>query len=153
MKNRRHTHILDIISTNSNITQSDITQKLKESGFNVTQATVSRDIKELGLIKIPCKDDGYKYSMPQNPIGVSSKHISIFSQSVVGVEHALHTVVIKTLSGMAPAAAAAIDSIFVDEMLGCIAGDDTIIGVCSSEAKAAEFKEKLISLRSGGVIF
>jgi len=149
MKNARQTKILDIISTTNTVTQSDLTEKLRASGFEVTQATVSRDIKELGLIKTPCAGDTYRYTLPTSTQGASPKHISIFSQSVISIDCALHTIVIKTLAGMAQAAASAVDNIFGKDMLGCIAGDDTILAVCESESAAAVLKDNLESLRSG----
>ncbi len=149
MKNRRHAKILDIISQTQTVSQSDLIKKLKDSGFEVTQATVSRDIKELGLIKAPSPKKGYKYALPENLAGVSSKHLTIFSQSVVSIRYALHTVVIKTLSGMAQAAAAAIDSIAGSEFIGSIAGDDTIIIVTASETHAKALTQKFEAMQSG----
>jgi len=149
MKNARHNKIIDIISSTNTVTQADLTDKLRADGFDVTQATVSRDIKELGLIKLPCGNGSSKYTLPATAQGVSSKHISIFSQSVISIACALHTIVIKTLSGMAPAAASAVDNAFGKDMLGCIAGDDTIMVVCESQSAAAVLKDKLEALRSG----
>lgn len=152
MKNRRHTKILDIISQAETLTQSALTEKLKSAGFDVTQATVSRDIKELGLIKIPSGSKGYRYALPEKSAGASSKHLNIFSQSVISIRSALHTVVVKTMSGMAQAAAAAIDSTVGDEYIGSIAGDDTILIVTESQQSAQALVEKLSELRSGTAI-
>lgn len=152
MKNRRHAQILDIVSQADTLTQSDLTEKLKRAGFDVTQATVSRDIKELGLVKVPSGSKGYRYSLPEKSAGASSKHLNIFSQSVISIRAALHTIVIKTLSGMAQAAAAAIDSTLGDEYIGSIAGDDTILIVTESQQSAQDLVEKLSELRAGTAI-
>lgn len=149
MKTERHAKILDIVSQTDTVTQSALTQKLREFGFNVTQATVSRDIKELGLVKVSAGAAGYKYSLPGNVINHTSKHMTIFSQSVISVEYALNTIVIKTLSGMAQAAAAAIDSSLGNKILGSIAGDDTIMIVTRSENDARNLTDVLRTMQAG----
>ncbi len=149
MKNKRHAKILDIISQSDTVTQSELTEKLRECGFNVTQATVSRDIKELGIVKVSVGTNGYKYAMPANVVAHTSKHMTIFAQSVISVEYALHTIIIKTLSGMAQAAGAAIDSSIGNKILGSIAGDDTIIIVTKSEECACELTKVLREMQEG----
>ena len=149
MKKRRHAVILDIITDEEILTQFRLTDELRKRGYDVTQATVSRDIKELGLVKVPCGGNRYKYILPQSPTYASTKHVSIFSQSVVRIDRAVHTIVIKTLPGTASAAASAIDSAFGVNMLGCIAGDDTILVVTKSEHAAAELEGKLTEMRAG----
>ena len=143
MKNKRHAKILDIISQSDTVTQSALTQKLREFGFNVTQATVSRDIKELGLVKVTA-GDGYKYALPTNVVAHTTKHMTVIS-----VEYALHTIIVKTLSGMAQAAGAAVDSSIGGRILGSIAGDDTIIIVTESEARAKELTQILKDMQAG----
>lgn len=149
MKNKRHAKILEIIQSTNTVTQSDLTEKLRECGFDVTQATVSRDIKALGLIKVSCGKDGYKYQQPSATPTASAKHLTIFAQSVIKIDCALHTVVVKTLAGMAQAAAAAIDSTVGAHILGSIAGDDTIIIVTDSADSALWLKKVLISMQAG----
>lgn len=149
LKNKRHAKILDIISQSDTVTQGALTEKLREYGFNVTQATVSRDIKELGLVKVSAGGGGYKYALPTNVVAHTSKHMTIFSQSVISVEYALHTIIIKTLSGMAQAAGAAIDSSIGNKILGSIAGDDTIIIVTESEERACELTKVLRDMQAG----
>ena len=149
MKNKRHAKILDIISQYDTVTQSALTEKLCEFGFSVTQATVSRDIKELGLVKVSAGASGYRYALPTNVVSHTSKHMSIFSQSVISIEYALHTIVIKTLAGMAQAAAAAIDSSVGNRILGSIAGDDTIIIVTESEKAALALTVVLREMQEG----
>ena len=153
MKNKRHAKILEIIQSTNTVTQSDLTQKLRDCGMDVTQATVSRDIKELGLVKVSNGKDGYKYQQPSAAPTASPKHLTIFSQSVIKVDCALHTVVVKTLAGMAQAAAAAIDSTVGTQILGSIAGDDTILIVTDSPESAAALKELLIAMQSGKDVF
>ena len=149
MKNKRHAKILDIISQSDTVTQADLTKKLCNFGFNVTQATVSRDIKQLGLVKISTGNGSYKYALPNNVVSHTSKHMSIFSQSVISIEYALHTIIIKTLAGMAQAAGAAIDSSIGNRILGSIAGDDTIIIVTESEKCADELTQVLRKMQEG----
>ena len=102
MRHKRQTQILKIIENQDIKTQEQLSDALKKCGYDTTQATISRDIKELGLIKISSKDDGYKYAT--KPVaGVEQKHINAFSDAVISVSCALHTVVIKTYPGMAQA--------------------------------------------------
>lgn len=151
MKNKRHAKILEIIENTNTVTQSDLTEKLKAEGFDVTQATVSRDIKELGLVKVASGSGGYKYQLPYDASAFSSKHITIFSHSVMKIDCALHTIVVKTLAGMANAAAAAVDNLIGDKILGSIAGDDTVLIVTRSEQEAKELTEVLTNMQSGEV--
>lgn len=151
MKSRRHAKILEIISQTHTVSQADLTQKLKENGFSVTQATVSRDIKDLGLIKVADPVYGYKYALPAAAVSPTAKHRTIFSQSVVRIDYALHTIVIKTLPGMAQAAGAAIDGAVSDRILGSIAGDDTILIVTKSEQNARELTAYLKKMQEGSV--
>lgn len=144
MKNKRHEKILDIISQTNTVTQADITQKLKESGFKVTQATVSRDIKQLGLVKVSAGvDGGYKYTLPNSVVGSNAKHRVVFSHSVMSIEAAMNTIVVKTLTGMAQAACVAIDSCLGDKIVGSIAGDDTIFIIARDIETAAEIEKTL----------
>lgn len=145
MRNKRHEAILNLIQTQNIETQQDLTVALSSVGFDVTQATVSRDIKELGLIKKLNSDGNYIYarnSTPDND-GVSEKMAVIFSQSVISASFAQNIIVLKTLSGMAQGAAAALDSMNHPEILGTIAGDDTIFIVAGSEESASRFCRKL----------
>lgn len=139
MKYDRHAKILEMIENNIVETQEDLADRLKAAGFDVTQATVSRDIKELRLIKVMAENGSYKYaSINAQGSNISSKHRTIFAQSVVKLDYAGNIMVIKTLSGMAQAAAAAIDAMDWPEIVGCIAGDDTIMVVVKSEENARE---------------
>ena len=142
MKNSRHTKILEIISENVIETQDDLIEKLRESGFPVTQATVSRDIKQLGLVKTATKSGGYKYTAAKNEAsGNEVKYKNIMKETVLSAQNAENIVVVKTYSGMANAAAAAMDALAGDEIVGSIAGDDTIFVVVRTDEDAESFTE------------
>jgi transcriptional regulator of arginine metabolism len=143
MKYNRHAKILDIIENNAIETQDEIAEKLKEMGMDVTQATISRDIKDLRLIKVMTKDGRYNYaSYTQTENSVSNKLLTIFTEAYVSSDYANNMVVVKTPAGMAQAAAAAIDSLKWSEIIGTIAGDDTIMIVCRAEKIAEELVNK-----------
>lgn len=140
----RHTAILRIISEQEIETQDDLIAKLKENGFDITQATVSRDIKQLGLVKTTDGEGKYRYSAPHpSSSGSDSKFKNILSEAIISSESAENMVVVKTYSGMANAAAAAIDALASDRILGSIAGDDTILIVTKNDETAEEFSEIL----------
>ena len=143
MKQKRHSKILNIIAERDVKTQEQLTAELKGAGFIVTQATVSRDIKELGLIKIPLSDGSYKYAVTKKEKQDNRESLSIFSRSVINIRSAMHTVVVRTHSGMANAVAASLDTFLVDEMIGTIAGDDTILIIAESPEKADAIVIKL----------
>ncbi len=143
MKQKRHRKILSIISEKDVKTQEQLTDALKAAGFLVTQATVSRDIKELGLIKLPLSDGSYKYAVTKEEKQDSREHLGIFSKSVMNIQAAMHTIVIKTHSGMANAVAASLDTFLAHEIVGTIAGDDTILIITESPENAEEMVVKL----------
>lgn len=141
MKFKRHNYILKIVSENNIETQQQLADMLINAGFAATQATVSRDIKELNIIKVHDHDELYKYAVSKNdnPNNNSTRLHTIFRESVVTVDSAQNLVVIKTLSGVASAAAAAVDAMHLSNIVGSLAGDDTIIIVMRSQTKAQEF--------------
>lgn len=140
MKNSRHTRILEIIGENVIETQDDLIAKLRESGYPVTQATVSRDIKQLGLVKTAAKNGGYQYTAPKgDSAGNENKLKNIMRETILSAQNAENIVVIKTYSGMANAAAAAVDALSGDSIVGSIAGDDTIFIVVKNDEDAREF--------------
>lgn len=142
MKYKRQKEIIEIVTSYDIETQDALIDKLRSSGFDVTQATVSRDIKELGLIKAAAKDQKYRYSIPSIPAQgndlISVKYRNIIREAIVRVDYAENIVVIKTYAGMAQAAAAAIDGFGWDDIVGCIAGDDTILIIMRSADKSQE---------------
>ena len=148
MKNARQTAILSIIEKNDIETQEELAAKLREIGIVVTQATVSRDIKELRLLKVLSASGGYKYATAEKADrGLSDRFVRMFVESVLSIAHAGHIVVIKTLSGSANAACEAIDSMHWPEILGTMAGDNTIFVIVQHEQDAqliaARFQEML----------
>lgn len=147
MKYNRHAKILEIVEKSVIETQEEIAEKLKEMGMDVTQATISRDIKELRLIKVMTEDGRYKYApFTKTEAVTSNKLITIFTESFVSSDYANNIVVIKTLPGMAQASAAAVDSLKWPEIVGTIAGDDTIMIVCRAEKIAEELVNKFIRM-------
>ncbi len=139
MKNARQTAILSIIEQNDVETQEDLAGKLKEMGIVVTQATVSRDIKELRLLKVLSGSGGYKYATADKAEhGLSERFVRMFRDSVLSINFAGNIVVVKTLAGSANAAAEAIDSMRLPEILGTMAGDNTILVIVQNEAEAAQ---------------
>ncbi len=149
MRNERHDAILKLIKEQTIETQQDLTDALSRRGFNVTQATVSRDIKELRLLKQLNQNGRYAYTRnePVNEKNIADNMSLIFSKSVINVDYALNIVVIKTLSGMAQGAAAALDSLHNPDFLGSIAGDDTIFVITRSEEAAQNLCNKLKNIR------
>lgn len=137
MKNKRQEAILDIISEYDIETQDELASKLSERGFGAAQATVSRDIKELGLVKISAKNGASKYArLSGQVLTIPEQLLPVFTHGFVSADSANNLIVIKTLPGMAQAVASAIDSLAISELLGTIAGDDTILSVCRSEEYA-----------------
>ena len=127
MKYTRHKKILGIIKNQEIETQEELSNELKKEGLNVTQATVSRDIKELRLIKILTKNGKYKYATLNGQDNIlTDRLVKIFKNSIISIDYAGNILVMKTLTGSAQAAAAAIDAVGLEEVVGTIAGDDTI---------------------------
>lgn len=145
MKKRRKAKILDIINNFEVETQEELQIKLKEAGFEVTQATISRDIRELRLVKELSESGRYIYSVGKKNYndGFSGRFITIFSESIISVESAVNMVCVKCFSGTANAACAAIDSMHWKDVVGTIAGDDTIFVMCKTEDAAQNFSLNL----------
>ena len=144
MKKRRQAKILELISSQEIETQEELQELLLDYGYEVTQATISRDSKELRLVKDLSSKGRYVYSTgKKNTNNITKRAGGIFNESIIKIDYALNTVVIKCFAGMANAACAAIDSMELEEVLGTIAGDDTIFILCTSEEKASKFTEKL----------
>ena len=138
MKSARQTAILSLVEQQEIRTQEELAQKLKEQGIKVTQATVSRDIKELRLLKVLSSSGGYKYATAdQAEHGISERFVRMFIDSVISIVYAQNIIVIKTLSGSASVAGEAIDSMRWPEILGTMAGDNTILVVVRNEEDAA----------------
>ena len=137
MKNSRQNEILNIISQEAVVTQDEIIQKLKEKGYHVTQATVSRDIKELRLVKTADENNRYRYRQKKSDeSGLDDKFSAILSKVVTSVEAAGNLIVIKTRNGMGMAVATGVDSLGLTEIIGTIAGDDTVFVAAKTPALA-----------------
>lgn len=141
MKERRQKLICEIVSNNEVTTQNDLQALLLEKGYQVTQATISRDIRELKLIKNLSNSGQYIYCIPDVSKDVShDRHEYIILKGLISsIDYALNTVVIKCHNGMAQAVCASIDSMQLSDVVGTIAGDDTIFILMRSEQKALDF--------------
>ena len=127
MKLERHSKIVELIGKYEIETQEELADRLQKAGFRVTQATVSRDIRELKLTKVQGGNGKQRYIVMQNQETFSDKYIRILKDGFASMDMAQNILVIKTVSGMAMAVAAALDAIHFHEIVGCIAGDDTIL--------------------------
>ncbi len=127
MKVDRHSKIVELIGKYQIETQEELASYLKEAGYHVTQATVSRDIRELKLTKVQRESGRQCYSVMQTQKDFSEKYLRILRDCYVSMDMAQNILVIKTVSGMAMAVAEALDVIQFHEMVGCIAGDNTIM--------------------------
>ncbi len=128
MKKVRHQQIVDIINKYDVETQEELAGYLKDAGFVVTQATVSRDIRELKLSKVPAGNGKQKYVvLKQDDAHMEDRFIRVLRDGFVSMDMAQNILVVRTVSGMAMAVAAAIDALHFKEVVGCIAGDDTIM--------------------------
>ena len=145
MKNDRQRRILEIVEREPIDTQEQLQQRLQEQGVICTQATISRDIKQLHLIKEPIGQGRYRYtvSSQRNRLNVADKMRSIFRESIISVDFAQNIVVIKTMAGLANAAAAALDGMNVPDMVGTLAGDDTTMLVMKDMESAKGFCEEI----------
>ena len=145
MKNDRQNRILAIIAREDIDTQEALLERLQQEGIRCTQATISRDIKQLHLIKEPIGRGRYRYavSIHRNSLNVADKLRTIFRESITSIDCAQNIVVIKTMSGVASAAAASIDSMKVPYMVGSLAGDDTVLMVMRDNESAEIFCEEI----------
>ena len=127
MKVERHSKIVELIGKYEIETQEELAEYLNRAGFNVTQATVSRDIRELKLTKAATEGGKQKYMVLQSQTNFSDKYIRILQDGYLSMDMAQNILVLKTVAGMAMAVAAALDAMHFHEIVGCIAGDDTIM--------------------------
>ena len=144
MKTRRQAKILELIQRNDVETQEELSAYLVREGFQVTQATVSRDIRELKLTKIAMDNGKQKYAVITDAdSGMMEKYARVLREGFISMDLAKNIVVIKTVSGMAGAVCAAIDAMKFQEMVGSIAGDDTIICIIRDDEEAVKIMKKL----------
>lgn len=149
MKLERHSKIVELIGKHEIETQEELAEYLQHEGFRVTQATVSRDIRELKLSKIPADNGKQRYAVMQTQGTFSDKYIRILRDGYLSMDMAQNILVIKTVSGMAMAVAAAVDAMNFHEIVGCIAGDDTLMCAVRSADDTILVMEKLKKLISG----
>lgn len=143
MKSVRHAMILDIIESMDIETQEELADELRARGIVVTQATVSRDIKELRLLKVLSDNGGYKYAtVDKAEKGLSERFIRIFSESTLSMQSAENLIVIKTLSGSANAAGEAVDSLRWSEIVGSLAGDNTLLVIVKDKEHVQSVMDK-----------
>ncbi len=147
MKSGRQGKIIELITRNEVETQEELAELLAGAGYAVTQATVSRDIRELKLTKVVADSGKQKYvvHMPQEA-GLDEKYVRILRDGFVSMAAAQNILVVKTVSGMAMAVAAAIDAIRIEGIVGCIAGDDTIMCAVRTSEETLAVQEKLSRL-------
>ena len=140
----RHRKILELISERVVSTQTDLTNLLIDAGFDVTQATTSRDLQELRIIKVLQNDGTYKYTVSrENDADINGKLRKILGECLISADYAVNIVVLKTITGAAQAVAFALESVINDDIVGSIAGDDTIMIVVRSERDAKQLCAKL----------
>lgn len=144
VKKRRHGKIVELISRYEIDTQEELADRLCEAGYQVTQATVSRDIRELKLSKIPVGKGRQKYvAFTQDETHLGDKYIRVLREGYISMAPAQNLLVMKTVSGMAMAVAAAVDALKMEEIVGCIAGDNTIMMAMRSEEAVLAVMDKI----------
>ena len=148
MKAERQEVIRNILNEQEIQTQEELAEALRKRGFSVTQATVSRDIREMRLIKLSRSNGGYQYGIHEGntDIGSNERMIRMLRECMLSVESSGQMIVIKTLSGSANTAAEALDSMDMPDILGSIAGDNTIFLVARAEEKASMIAERVRNL-------
>lgn len=144
MKTKRQRKIIELITERNVETQDELAALLEKEGFTVTQATISRDIRELNLTKSVSPDGGQKYSVAVSALGgIYGKYLRVLSDGILKMEIAENILVIKTVSGMAMAVGAAVDAMSIENVVGCIAGDDTIMCIIKTKEDAPVVKARI----------
>lgn len=147
LKAQRHIKIREIISQHDIETQDELVEELKKAGYNVTQATVSRDIKELHLVKVPTNTGSYKYSLPiDKRFNPMQKLKRMLQESFVSIDEAENLIVMKTLPGNAHALGALMDNLDWEEIVGTIAGDDTIVIIVKNKQQSPLLVERFLDM-------
>ena len=147
MKKNRHDKIIEIINNNVVETQEQLVSLLCKEGYDVTQATISRDIRQMKLTKMVLEDGRQKYVYTNaDPKVMHDKYVNVLKAGYVSIDTAENLIVIKTVPGMAMALATATDALEVPQIVGCIAGDDTIFVALKTKEDAEELKERFLRL-------
>ena len=147
MKGNRHQKIIELVDNCEIETQEELADRLRQEGFQVTQATVSRDIRALKLSKVSCGNGRQKYvAIKQDDTHLSAKYIRVLKDGFISMDKAQNILVIKTVSGMAMAVAAAIDAMELEEIVGSIAGDDTIMAAVRTNEDTQAVMNKIAEM-------
>ncbi len=150
-KNERQEAIIKLIKENDISTQDELTSLMRERGFQVTQATCSRDIKDLGIIKVTVPGQNTKYAVLDRTGDIApGRLLAVFANSLLSCECAMNLVVVRTLPGMAQAAASALDSMHLQNVVGTIAGDDTVFIAASGIDEASALVSTIRDMMSSG---
>lgn len=144
MKKSRHEKIVELIEEYQIETQEELADRLRAAGFAVTQATVSRDIRELKLSKVPAGSGKQKYAIIRSSDAhLADKYIRVLKDGFVSMDNAQNILVVRTVAGMAMAVAAALDAMKLKEIVGSIAGDDTIMVAVRTTEETKEVMKKI----------
>ena len=144
MKARRQDKIIELIQEYDVETQEELADLLSNAGYQVTQATVSRDIRELNLTKVSVDGKGQKYVVLQGGDGgMNERYTRVLRSGFVSMDMAQNILVINTVAGMAMAVAAALDALQIKEIVGCIAGDDTIMCAIRTAEQTKEVMKQI----------
>ena len=151
MKFNRQKKILEIVNRYHVETQDDLIDRLMTEGYNVTQATISRDIRELQLTKVLTGKGTYRYVAPKREDMVTGlKFNTALVDSITHVEYASNIIVVKTIPGLAQAVATGVDNLTLADVLGCVAGDDTIMIVTKHDNAAKNISERIRIMMKAG---
>ncbi len=145
MKNDRQNQLLQIIAEENIETQEQLLERLQARGIKSTQATISRDIKQLHLVKEPAGQGRYRYAVSthRTKLNFADRLRTIFRESLLSADYANNIAVIKTMPGLAQGAASALDGMHINDMVGSLAGDDTVIIVMRDMDSAREFCDEI----------
>lgn len=151
MKGKRHAKVVELVNKHNIETQEELAERLNEEGFQVTQATVSRDIRDLKLTKVSVNGGKQKYVVlkPEED-GMNEKYVRVLCDGYLSMDMAQNILVIKTVSGMAMAVAVAVDAMKWHEVVGCIAGDDTIMCAIRTVEDTKSVMDKIRKIVSKG---
>lgn len=144
MKKSRQNKIIELVESCTIETQDELAEMLKNAGYSITQATVSRDIRDLKLTKIATSSGKQKYIiLKRDENFLSEKYSRVFRDAFMSMDKAQNILVVKTVSGMAMAVAAALDALKYPELVGCIAGDDTVMAALKTADDVEPLMEKI----------
>ncbi|SDH08243.1 arginine repressor [Desulfosporosinus hippei] len=148
MKARRQMKVQELITKEIIHTQEDLAERLRLAGFDVTQATVSRDIKEMGLIKVPSQGEEYRYAVASeaHPANLQDRLKRLLREAMVSINDTDNLIVIRTIPGNAHALAAIMDNSNWEELIGTVAGDDTILLVIKPKEAVQTVLERISAL-------